>query len=135
MNHYIRTGRPKEESTRFGYIAELLVAADLNARCGRAYPNPEPQTEDDVYVKTSGGWRTVQVKMGRVHKNTGALSLRNSGGIKSDMIAVVDIDKRRVRYIPNTRPLPPEITTATTGICSKLVVFAGKKEAQRDANL
>jgi hypothetical protein len=120
---------------RVGYICELLVAADLNARCGRAYPNPEPQTPHDVYVHTSRGWLTVQVKKTHVNRNTKQLydvRRRRKTKVTSDVLALVDFEGRRVSYIPNIGKLPPEIPKEPTDICSKLVVFASQ-EAKRAA--
>lgn len=123
---YIKTGLPLSETTRVGYLCELLVAADLNARCGRAYMNPEPQTKDDVFVRTSKGWFSVQVKKSQIYK-TGNIAPRIMPGITSDIVAFVDFSGMRIRYIANVRALPEELADVADGptkICSKFVPVA-----------
>ena len=133
------TGIPAKDAVRVGYISELLVAADLNARCGRAYPNPEPQTPDDVYAKTSLGWRTVQVKKAQVNRKTGHMRMRTpnarSRAITSEILALVDLEGMRVLYAPNGTPLPPELPHTPVPICSKLVVFASPEEVCHSSNI
>lgn len=127
----VNTGTPHHHFIRVGYICELLVAADMNARCGRAYPNPEPQTKDDVYAKTSLGWRTVQVKKVKTNRATSAMYLPGrKAKVTSDIVALVDLEGMRVKYKPwGKRRLPAELPTAPSPICSKLVFFAPPKEA------
>ena len=85
--------------------------------------NPEPQTKDDVFVKTSEGWFSVQVKKTQIYK-TGNIAHRVSAAITSDILALVDLAGMRIRYIPNGRALPKElrdVANIPTGICSKFV--------------
>ena len=126
-----RSSHGVKNSLQAGYIGELLVAADLNYRCGRAYPNPVPQTPDDVYAKTSLGWRTVQVKVGRVNRKTGTITPHHRKRITSQIIAAVDIHNRRVRYFANGGKLPAELPRCVADICSTFVMFASEKEASR----
>jgi hypothetical protein len=122
----IRSGRKQKDSVRIGYTNELLAAADLNSRCGVAYLNPVPQTKDDAFVKTSLGWRTVQVKTARLHKTKNGIAMcaEHCTGATSDIIAIVDDTYLRIRYINNTDgQMAPELPTKPTQICSGLIFF------------
>lgn len=107
-----------------GYALELLTVADLNTRCvsagGFAYLNPAPFTAHDAFVKTSDGWRTIQVKAARTYRSRKGLRLHNRRGItkvKSDIVALVDFDRMLIRYIGVATPLPVELPTGVAGIC------------------
>jgi len=94
-----------------GEAGELLTAADLLTR---GLPTTKPYNRngsDDLHVNVGGRWRNVQVKLGRVHEITNTISLHKRRGITSDIIAVVDLVGKRIRYISNTdEPLPKELT-------------------------
>jgi hypothetical protein len=119
----IRTGRKHSESVQTGYTSELLAAADLNKRCGLAYLNPAPQTKHDAFAHTSLGWKTIQVKTARLFKTKNGVSMgaRKRSEITSDIIALVDDQGMRVRYIANVGELPAELPSKPTPLCKGLV--------------
>lgn len=110
-------------SSIFGYTLELLTVADLNARCsstgGFAYLNPAPFTADDAFVKTSLGWRTVQVKAAQVSVSGAGLYLNGLSRkhITSDILALVAFDQLSVRYVGLTSDLPPELPQGVNQLC------------------
>lgn len=95
-----------------GYAGELIVRTDLLLR-GLTVTIPENRsTPDDLHFKSEKGWVSVQVKTAIVNNKTGTwtLSLRGTGAT-SDILAWVDIQNRKLRYAPNTKPVPPELLT------------------------
>lgn len=110
-------------AARIGYICELLVAADMNARCGRAYMNPEPQTKHDVYARTSHDWKTVQVKKAQVNRRTGKWRISDSNRkTVSDILALVDLDELKVCYAAVRGELPSELPVTPSVLCSRLML-------------
>ena len=122
-----------QNKVRIGYICELLVAADLNARCGRAYPNPEPQTKDDVYAKSPTiGWFTCQVKKTQVNRSSGQIydprnRRREKGKITSDVVAAVDLEARRVQYYQNGSRFPKELPLTPVDLVGIINTFEAEK--------
>jgi hypothetical protein len=131
MRAYIPIGPNRPSTVSVGYTCELLAAADLNHRCGKvggwAYLNPAHQTPDDAFAKTSRGWRTVQVKKGQRYKRKNGVEalvlLKRKKTITSDIIAVVDLEGLRIRYLPNVGRLPKELPQELSPICSGLIFF------------
>lgn len=121
---------PHKEYNRIGYGCELIVAADLNLRCGLAYLNPVPFTEHDVFVRAADGWRTVQVKKAGVDAKTGHIHLRRGRKhVVSDILALVDLKGRRIRYEASAKPLPLDLPKTPVRACAKLAIFPGRPNA------
>jgi len=92
-----------------GEAGELIVAADLLAR---GLPTTKPfnrNGNDDLHFKASGMWFTCQVKIGAVNIKTNNVVMPGRH-ITSDIVAIVDLDGKRIRYKSNTpNPLPMEL--------------------------
>lgn len=95
-----------------GYAGELIVRTDLLLR-GLEVTVPENRNSpDDVHFLSSTGWVSVQVKVSRVNKNTGVWSFNTRRRyISSDVLAWVDLRDKEIRYLPNIKPVPPELLT------------------------
>lgn len=96
-----------------GEAGELLVAADLLTR-GQEVTKPFNRNgPDDLHVRASGRWWNVQVKVAaKISKGRPTLEGVRRGGqvITSEILAIVHLKKKRVRYISNTSlPLPEEL--------------------------
>lgn len=95
-----------------GAAGEYLVASDLLAR---GFPVTKPldaQGKDDLHVKVGGKWRNVQVKLGSVSKKTGHIYKNNATKVVSEILAVVDLKGRRIRYLSTTtQSLPRDLKT------------------------
>lgn len=106
-----RCAKTKATPSDAGEAGELFVAADLLVR---GLPTTKPfnrNGKDDLHVRVRTGWKNVQVKLGRVHAKTGTIHLMRRNRITSDIVAVVDLTGKRVRYIANTSEcLPEELT-------------------------
>jgi hypothetical protein len=97
-----------------GQACEYLVAADLLDR-GLLVTKPiNINGAHDLHAKCGRKWYTLQVKAGRVNRQTGTLSSnRNYRTISSDILVAVDLLGKRVRYIPRNIPrLPQELRDA-----------------------
>lgn len=93
-----------------GQAGEHLVAADLLRRGLQGTKPLNTNGPHDLHFKFSSGWKTIQVKLGKVSKRTGTLYPNNwKRSIVSDIFAVVDLAGMRVRYISNDSALPPEL--------------------------
>lgn len=129
--HRVKTGRKAKQFIPVGYRNELLAAADLNYRCekhdGFAYLNPVPYTKDDVFGKTSMGWKTFQIKTGVLSRTKKGLSINTQNlqraGIKSDILVLVDDRYMRIRYVALKGALPAELPSVPTALCKGVVVL------------
>jgi hypothetical protein len=66
----------------------------------------------DLFVKVSDKWYTIQVTLSQVNLKTGTILLtgRNRSTIVSDLIALVDLEGKRIRWVSNTKePVPKEL--------------------------
>lgn len=93
-----------------GQAAEHLTAADLLHR-GLFVTKPlNTNGPHDLHVRVRGVWITIQVKTGQVGMDSGTITIRTpKSGITSDIIAAVDLQTMRVRYLPNEQPVPEEL--------------------------
>lgn len=106
-----RNGAAYDTLSDRGAAGEHLVISECLTR---HLPTGGPYNQNgkhDLFVFAGGAWRTVQVKIGRVNTKTGAIYRRNGlRGITSDLIAMVDLEDKRIRWISNTDgPIPPEL--------------------------
>lgn len=101
----------KATKGNLGKAAECLVLCDMLFRGLEVTEPKNVNTPDDLHAKCGGKWFTVQVKIGRTNSRTGSLvSCTGRNGISSEILAVVDVPSRRVRYISNHGvPMPPEL--------------------------
>jgi hypothetical protein len=77
------------QSHILGQAAENLVRAELLARGFEITLPAVPQSEHDLYVRLSRGWRSVQVKLGAPSVGKIARLHRGAGKIASDLPAYV----------------------------------------------
>jgi hypothetical protein len=96
-------------SSDIGQAGEHLVAADLLRR-GLIGTKPlNTNGPHDLHFKFSEGWKTIQVKLGRLSPTTGKICIQNRVGVTSDILAMVDLQGMRVRYVANVGDDLPEI--------------------------
>jgi predicted AAA+ superfamily ATPase len=100
----------KKETSDIGASAEHFVISELLRKrlpVGGPY---NQNSKHDLFVK-AGSWKTVQVKVGRVNHKTGSIYLQAcKKHIVSDLIAVVDLLGRRIKWMSNTEePVPEEL--------------------------
>lgn len=95
-----------------GYAGELIVRTDLLLK-GFDVTVPENRcSPDDLHFKSSKGWMSIQVKVALVNKKTGAWKYNLRGRtVSSDVLAWVDLHGKEIRYLANTKPVPPELLT------------------------
>lgn len=102
-----------------GQASEHLVASDLLARGFRVTKPLNTNGHHDLHAHIGGEWRTFQVKAGRRNSVTGAIintENRKSRPILSDIVAVVWLPTKEIRYIPaNIQQLPAELAHTTNG--------------------
>lgn len=110
QNRYLYTSNHKSSPGNAGESGEFLVAHDLLYRGLQVTKALNRNCPDDLHVKASNEWYTIQVKLGKVNKTTGRLSPNNGGRrISSDILAIVDLAGKRIRYIARGKPVPREL--------------------------
>lgn len=70
------------------------------------------QGPHDMFVKLLGSWYTVQVKVSHLNRKTGVISRSpmRRGLIISDLVALVDLSSRQIRWESGTpATLPKEL--------------------------
>jgi hypothetical protein len=111
----IMFGNSPATSGNVGQAAEYLVASDLLNR-GLSVTKPlNVNGADDLHVRCTSGWKSVQVKSGRKNRKTGTIKPVHYGDRRgrttSDILAAAYLPDRQIRYISNTdEPLPKELT-------------------------
>jgi hypothetical protein len=104
--------KAKATKSDAGQAGEYLVAADLLCRRCRVTKPININGAHDLHAYASGAWRTIQVKLGRKCEKTGTISgeQRKTGArrIMSDILAVVYLPTKAVRYIAYNIPELPE---------------------------
>jgi hypothetical protein len=106
-----RTGLPNKDNRDRGAAGEHFVIHWLLARRFEVGGPHNPNGKHDLFVKL-GRWYTVQVKVGKVNLRTGGIYLNRRSVIASDLIAIVDLEGGRLRWVSNTdEPLPEELLT------------------------
>lgn len=81
---------------QIGVACEALVLADLMKR-GLEVTQPFIDNGDDLHVRTSKGWLSVQVKARDRRMKVWRVSGSNRN-IRSRLLALVDIDTHEIRY-------------------------------------
>lgn len=101
-----------------GQAAEHLVAADLLSRNLRVTKPLNTNGEHDLHAYMSGVWRTIQVKCAQRNRLTGAIYTgRKRSSVTSDILAMVSIPTKEIRYLPNRiSQLPAELETANAAL-------------------
>lgn len=95
-----------------GQAGEHLVAADLLTRGLHVTKPLNTNGPHDLHFRLSSGWVTVQVKLGRVRTSTGEIAApggRQMRNILSDVLALVYLPEKRIRYVANIGDLPVEL--------------------------
>lgn len=115
LMHYDKnyaTGVQPHQTMNVGCAGEHLVMAELLAKQLSVGIPLNPQTAHDMFVRIQKKWWTIQVKVGKVNRKTGTLSPPpRRGPIHSDLLAVVDVPGKRIRWISNTyKSVPVELT-------------------------
>jgi hypothetical protein len=102
-------GVRKATFANIGKAGECLVLCDLLARGLEVTEPKNVNTPDDLHARC-GKWVSIQVKLGRYNIKTDNLVARaGRHNITSDILAVVDIPTRRVRYIAVRGRVPKEL--------------------------
>lgn len=104
------TGETPDRCRDLGAAAEHFVISDMLHR-GLTTTGPHNQNgADDCFVKI-GRWYSVQVKVARINNSTGHMGLHHcKSTITSDLIALVDLKSKRIRWVSNNEePVPPEL--------------------------
>jgi len=101
---------PKATKSNLGQAAEFFVAADFLARGLDGTKPLNVNGWDDLHVKCSGRWFTVQVKHGTRNPNTGKLySKSRPTQLQSDLLAIVHLPSKSIRYVSVKLPVPEEL--------------------------
>lgn len=108
----IKTSGFKQQlaATDSGEAGELLVAVDLLKRGLQVTKPVNRSVKDDLHVKCTRGWVTIQSKVARFNSKTGVI--QRAGSVKqitSDIIAWVDLYSLRIRYEAHKTALPKEL--------------------------
>jgi hypothetical protein len=107
VNNYRLTKAMPSESLNRGWAGEHLVLSELLFRQLNVGVPVNPQTAHDLFVHVDGKWVTVQVKLGRLNTRTRTITPNNCGKVSSDLIALVDLEGKRIRWISNTDEAVP----------------------------
>lgn len=100
----------KVTNSNLGAAAEFFVAADFLARALEGTKPLNVNGWDDLHVKCSGRWYTVQVKHGSLNPRTGRLHCKkNKATMHSDILAVVHLPTKRIDYVSLKLPVPQEL--------------------------
>jgi len=110
---YIST---KKMSNYTGEAGERFVTALLLKLGLEIYVPANRTCKHDLLVKFSTGLKTVQVKTAVIAVSTGSIILKNTVGIASDIVAVVDITTWRVRWKTGLNPVLPEELRRENGV-------------------
>lgn len=98
-----------------GQACEYLVCADLLSRGLHVTKPLNTNGPDDVHAKCGRRWYTFQVKASRVNVSTG--SILNDFAkcrVLSDVLALVDLSTKRIRYVPAMiKFIPKELRDAS----------------------
>lgn len=96
--------------SNLGQAAEHLVASDLLSRQLRVTKPLNVNGAHDLHAYMAGEWRTIQVKSAR-RRPTGLLA-NTFVGVTSDILALVWLPTKEIRYIAKNIPsLPAELET------------------------
>lgn len=90
---------------QIGLACEALALADLVMR-GLEVTRPTIDSGDDFHVRTSTGWRSVQVKA-RDRRLKKTWSMAGGRRLSSSVLALVDVDTHEIRY--QATELPQEL--------------------------
>lgn len=105
------SSKSKATKADSGEAGELLVASDLLSK-GLIVTKPlNKNGSDDLHVKVSTGWISIQVKLATINSRTRVINGGSrSNPITSDVLALVYLPEKRIRWKSNNdRPVPKEL--------------------------
>lgn len=101
------------DNLMLGAAAELFVCAWLLARKIEVATLCNKQSHHDLVAFMDDRWWTIQVKLGAV--NTKTDNIRHCSPrakIWSDIVATVDLETNRVKWLPMRETLPTQLALA-----------------------
>ena len=105
--YHVHLRRGHYYSCIVGAAGECFVLAELCIRGLNAAKCVNPGSPHDLFVEIGGRCYTIQVKVGRRNARTLTITATRLSRITSQLIAVVDLVGKRIRWVSNTsEPVP-----------------------------
>lgn len=90
------------------------MAYDLYIRGALELTWPDAgSSKDDIHARFDSGWYSIQVKTGYVNDRGQIVCNRGYRGVSSHVLALADLQGKKVRYISKLRVLPKELLDAS----------------------